>query len=101
MENEEQQSLTDRMNALAEEMARLKPNDRRRAEIVRRYIPRKCPRCLDYFGVVVSQWPTEKREHQVNGFCATCGYQLKGWRIILGRKHSNRLLYSNLPNVFS
>jgi hypothetical protein len=34
MDKVEQQSLTDRMNTLAEEMAKLKPNDHRRAEIV-------------------------------------------------------------------
>ena len=35
MTPEEKQQLTDRMKALVKEMAGLKPNDRRRAEIVK------------------------------------------------------------------
>ena len=66
-----------------------------------RYIARKCPRCLDYFGVVVSQWPTEKCEHQVSGFCATCGYRLKDWRVILGRKRPASVYGGRVPKVFS
>ena len=35
MATDDKDQLTERMNALAEEMASLKPNDRRRAEIVK------------------------------------------------------------------
>ena len=65
-----------------------------------KYIPRSCPKCRDYFGVVVSQWPTSDREYLVSGFCTTCGYQLKGWRLILGRKQTSYQYNARTPKVF-
>ena len=53
-----------------------------------KYIARNCPKCHDYFGVVVNQRPKSNGEHPINGFCAVCGYQLKGWRLIVGRKRT-------------
>ena len=64
-------------------------------------ITRKCPRCRDYFGVVVSPWPTNEREYHVSGFCTTCGYRLKGWRVILGRKKPTYVYGGRVPKVFS
>jgi hypothetical protein len=53
-----------------------------------KYIPRTCPRCRDYLAVIVSPWPTNDREYDVNGFCAVCGYEIRGWRVILRRKRT-------------
>jgi hypothetical protein len=50
-----------------------------------KYIARTCPKCRDYFGVA-NQPPKSNGEHPINGFCAVCDYQLKGWRLIIGRK---------------
>jgi C4-type Zn-finger protein len=66
-----------------------------------KYIARNCPKCRDYFGVVVSQWPTRDREYLVSGFCTTCGYRLKGWRVILGRKRPTYVYGDRVPKVFS
>jgi hypothetical protein len=67
-----------------------------------KFINRRCPKCRDHFCVAVSEWRTSKgEEYPVSGVCATCGYRLAGWRVILGRKASNRMLYSRLPNVLS
>ena len=66
-----------------------------------RYIARTCPKCRDYFGVLVSQWPTESGEHHVSAFCATCGYRLLGWRVILGRKSLTAVYRTKKPSVFS
>jgi hypothetical protein len=44
------------------------------------------PKCRDYFGIVVNQLPHKHGEHPIKGFCTVCGYQLKGWRPIHGRK---------------
>ena len=66
-----------------------------------RYLARRCPRCQDYFGVVVSQWPTDDREYQVSGLCTTCGHRLKGWRVILGRKRAAYVYGGRVPKVFS
>jgi hypothetical protein len=52
----------------------------------------------DYFGLVVNQPPKRNGVHPINGFCATCGYQLKGWHVIVGRK---RTMYcGGMPKVF-
>ena len=51
------------------------------------------------FGVVVSQPPRSNGEHPINGFCAACGYQLNGWRLIVGRKRATPV-YGRIPNVF-
>jgi hypothetical protein len=51
-----------------------------------RYINRKCPKCHDYFGIVIDQLSHRNGEHSIKGFCSVCGYQLKGWQLILGPK---------------
>jgi hypothetical protein len=48
-----------------------------------RYLDRICPKCGDYFGVVM---PTPQRKstiQPVNGLCVSCGYQLR-WQLIRG-----------------
>jgi hypothetical protein len=56
--------------------------------IMAKYIARRCPKCRDYFGVVVNQEPRNDGEHPITAYCAVCGYQLKGWRLVLGHKQS-------------
>jgi hypothetical protein len=65
-----------------------------------RYIYRKCPKCRDYFGVVVNQRPHKNGEHPIKGFCLTCGYQLNDWRLILGRKRSAEIHCARMPKAF-
>jgi len=65
-----------------------------------RYINRKCPRCRDYFGLALSQAPDSNGEHPISGYCAVCGYQLKGWRLILGRKQATEVRYARTRKVF-
>ena len=55
-----------------------------------RYIDRKCPKCRDYFGVVVNQLPDQNGEHRIDGYCAVCGYQLKSWRLVFGSKRPTK-----------
>jgi hypothetical protein len=66
-----------------------------------KYIVRQCPKCRDYFGVLVNQPPKSNGEHHINGFCAVCGYQLKGWRLIVGRKRTTNMYHGRMPKVFS
>lgn len=69
--------------------------------IMAKYIARKCPKCRDYFGVAVNQAPQSNGEHPINGFCAVCGYQLKDWRLILGRNRTPPLYHGRMPRVLS
>jgi hypothetical protein len=64
------------------------------------YIARTCPKCRDYFGLVVSQPPDRNGEHPIDGYCAVCGYQLKRWRVILGGKPPTEIRYTRMPKVF-
>jgi hypothetical protein len=65
-----------------------------------RYIYRKCPKCREYFGLVVNQLPLANGEHPIKGFCSVCGYQLKGWQLILGRKQSAMIHCARMSNAF-
>jgi hypothetical protein len=65
-----------------------------------RYINRKCPRCRDYFGLALNQAPDSQGEHPISGYCAVCGYQLKGWRLILGRNQAPAVRYARTRKVF-
>jgi len=65
-----------------------------------RYIARKCPRCRDYFGVVVNQEPKSDGDHPITAYCALCDYQLKGWRLIVGRKRPVLIYGGRVPKVF-
>ena len=40
-------------------------------------------------------------EYQVKGFCATCGYRLNGWRVILGGKRTTYQHGGRMPKVLS
>jgi hypothetical protein len=65
-----------------------------------KYIARSCPKCHDYFGVVVNQPPKSNGVYAINGFCAACGYQLKGWRLIVGRKQMTNAYHRNPRATF-
>jgi len=56
--------------------------------IMAKYLHRSCSECRDYFCVEVSQRATSDGEYSITGYCVVCGYQLKGWRVIPGRKQS-------------
>jgi hypothetical protein len=45
-----------------------------------RYIPRDCPKCGDYLGVVVPE--SKSPEINIDAVCLHCGYKLD-WRILL------------------
>jgi hypothetical protein len=67
-----------------------------------RYIPRTCPKCRDYFGVVVIHPHPEAKTLPVEGYCATCQYRIK-WSLVVGsvKHHSlptlrRRLVQSGL-----
>jgi len=66
-----------------------------------RYIPRQCPRCHDYFGVVVSQESKSNGEHPITAYCGQRSYQLKDWRLIVGRKRPVNAYLGRMPKVFS
>ena len=65
-----------------------------------KYLARKCPKCRDYLGVVVNQTPKSNGEYPINAFCAVCGYELKGWRLIAGRKRPDNAFHGRMPKVF-
>ena len=50
-----------------------------------RYIARTCPRCREYFGVMISHPSITSRELPIIGWCAVCGYALDGWHLIVNR----------------
>jgi ribosomal protein S27AE len=50
--------------------------------IVARYLARTCPRCGDYFGVVMAE--TGNGDVRVIARCAVCKFELL-WRVLCGR----------------
>jgi len=53
---------------------------------MKKYLHRSCPKCRDYLCIDVLQTATSDGAHPITGYCAVCGFQLKGWRVIPGRK---------------
>jgi hypothetical protein len=66
-----------------------------------KYIARECPKCRDYFGVVISHPSPESRELPVLADCAGCGFQLRGWRVILGGKRATETSISRMRKALS
>jgi hypothetical protein len=69
--------------------------------IMARYIPRTCPKCHDYFGVVVIHPYPEARTLPVDGYCASCQYRIK-WSMVVGSvqdRHPNN--YSRFTEAHS
>ena len=64
------------------------------------YIARKCPKCRAYFWVAVAHPSNRNRELPITGYCTVCDYQLKGWRLVLGRKRPIEIRYARIPKVF-
>jgi hypothetical protein len=48
-----------------------------------KHLPRTCPRCSDFFGVIVGKTPAESAGAPVKGCCMHCGYQIE-WKLING-----------------
>jgi hypothetical protein len=65
-----------------------------------RYIDRKCPKCHDYFGVTVSHPTPQARELPITAYCAVCGFQHRGWRVIFGGKPTHKVLIARLRKAF-
>jgi hypothetical protein len=40
------------------------------------YLARSCPRCRNYFGIVIGEPKTEKNVQPIHGCCAKCGYEV-------------------------
>jgi len=57
-----------------------------------KYLPRKCPRCGDYLGIVVPEPPDPAQEVVVDAHCAVCNFKLD-WKVISGRKPILALLW--------
>jgi hypothetical protein len=54
-----------------------------------RYI-RRCPKCGDCLALVVNEPPEQGSVLPIYGYCLACGYRIRGWRLILGRKQIAR-----------
>ena len=66
-----------------------------------KYLAKKCLRCRHYFGVVVSQESKSNGEHPITAYCGQRSYQLKDWRLIVGRKRSVNAYLGRMLKVFS
>jgi len=49
---------------------------------------------------VVNREPESNGEHAITAYCAVCGYQLKGWRLIVGRKRPDNVFYGRISKMF-
>jgi hypothetical protein len=56
-----------------------------------RYIARACPKCGEYFGIVMPERRKKEAAQLVNGLCALCGYTL-AWKLIPGKRSSLLIL---------
>jgi hypothetical protein len=65
-----------------------------------RYIARTCPRCREYFGVMISYPSANSQELPIIGWCAVCGYALDGWRLIVNRQPSAGVRYGRMRKAF-
>jgi C4-type Zn-finger protein len=62
---------------------------------------RQCPKCREHFFCVVISHPTPQSSvFPVTACCAVCGYRLRDWRLILGRKRAPEIRYDRMPKVF-
>jgi hypothetical protein len=55
----------------------------------------------DTISASLTQLPEQRPRVSVIGFCSICGYRLKDWRVIVGRKRSAKKYYARIPKVFS
>jgi hypothetical protein len=47
------------------------------------YLARTCPKCRNYFGVVIAELEGRGRSQPINGRCAACGYEIH-WTLFPG-----------------
>ena len=66
-----------------------------------KYIARTCPNFGDYSGLDANQPPHGNGDYPINASCEARGYQLKGRRLIVGRKRAAHVYYGRMPKVFS
>jgi hypothetical protein len=52
--------------------------------VMARYLPRSCPECRHYLGVVIPEPGRGASPQPVDAHCPVCGYRL-GWTVIRGR----------------
>jgi len=57
-----------------------------------KYLYRTCPKCKDYFGVVVPEPPEPVTEVPIDAHCAVCGFKL-AWKVLTGGKSIVALLW--------
>jgi hypothetical protein len=54
-----------------------------------KYVVRTCPKCGDFFGVILGKPSHESKSFPIQGWCMRCGYQLD-WKLILGSGPSRK-----------
>ena len=64
-----------------------------------KYLARNCPRCGDFFGVVVSEPVRKTNVQPVNGICTSCGYHMH-WSVILGHGGTTKPLITYTRILF-
>src|SRR5262245_31854521 len=63
------------------------------------YLVRTCPKCGDYFGVVLPRLSWKSKETPVNGLCAFCGYKFS-WKLVDGKSTTLARIAVALAAVF-
>jgi hypothetical protein len=64
-----------------------------------RYSVKRCPNCRDDFWVTISHPSPTATELPITAYCALCGFELKGWRLIVGGKRPKKDSYRWLRKV--
>jgi hypothetical protein len=47
------------------------------------YLARTCPKCRNYFGIVIGEPKSENNVQSIRGRCAKCGYEVN-WTLFPG-----------------
>jgi len=53
------------------------------------YLARSCPKCRNYFGVVIAERQGRGKPQPIHGRCATCGYEVN-WTLFPGYGSNGR-----------
>jgi uncharacterized OB-fold protein len=48
-----------------------------------KYVTRACPKCGDFFGVVLGNQLPETKVFPIRGWCMHCGYKIE-WKLVIG-----------------
>lgn len=48
-----------------------------------KYVTRACPKCGDFFGVVLGSELPQTKVFPIRGWCMHCGYKIE-WNLIIG-----------------